>query len=71
MTLPAMAPRFPELHEAGWLRQKYEVEGLSSYSIAVELGCRATTVSRALRRHRIAARMGRPAWSCRARSTAG
>jgi hypothetical protein len=61
MTLPAMAPRFPELQEAGWLRQKYELEGLSSYSIAAELGCRATTVSRALRRHRITARMGRPA----------
>jgi hypothetical protein len=60
-TFPAMAPRFPELQEAGWLRQKYEVEGLSSYSIAAELGCRATTVSRALRRHGIAARMGRPA----------
>jgi hypothetical protein len=34
---------------------------VSSYSIAAELGCRATTVSRALRRHRIRARMGRPA----------
>jgi hypothetical protein len=61
MTLPAMAPRFAELQEAGWLRKKYEVEGLSSYAIAAELGCRATTVSRALRRHRITARMGRPA----------
>jgi hypothetical protein len=45
----------------GWLRQRYELEGLSSYAIAAELGCRATTVSRALRRHGIAARMGRPA----------
>jgi hypothetical protein len=61
MTLPAMAPRFPELQDAGWLRHKYELEGLSSYSIAAELGCRATTVSRALRHHRIRACMGRPA----------
>ena len=61
MTLPAMAPRFPELQEASWLRHKYQLEGLSSYSIAAQLGCRATTVSRALRRHRITARIGRPA----------
>jgi hypothetical protein len=61
MTLPAMAARFPELQEAGWLRHKYQVEGLSSYAIAAQLGCRATTVSRALRRHGIRARMGRPA----------
>jgi hypothetical protein len=61
MTLPAMAPRFPELQDAGWLRRRYEVEGLSSYAIAVELGCRANSVSRALRRHGITARMGRPA----------
>jgi hypothetical protein len=56
-----MAPRFPELQDAGWLRRKYEIDGLSSYSIAAELGCRANTVSRALHRHGIAARMGRPA----------
>jgi hypothetical protein len=37
------------------------VEGLSSYAIAAKLGCRATTVSRALLSHGIAARMGRPA----------
>jgi hypothetical protein len=61
MTLPAMAPRFPELQDAGWLRRRYEVEGLSSYAIAVELGCRANSVSRALRRHGITARMRRPA----------
>jgi hypothetical protein len=60
MTFAAMAPRFPELQAAGWLRQKYVVEGLSSYAIAAELGCRATTVSRALRRHGLTARMGRP-----------
>jgi hypothetical protein len=59
MTLPEMAPRFPELQDAGWLRRKYELEGLSSYAIAAELGCRPTTISRALRRHGIAARMGR------------
>jgi hypothetical protein len=56
-----MAPRFPELQDAGWLCEKYEFEGLSSYAIAAELGCRDTTVSRALRRHGIGARMGRPA----------
>jgi hypothetical protein len=61
MTLPAMAPRFPELQDAGWLRQKYELDGQSSYAIAAELGCRATTASRALGRHGIGARMGRPA----------
>jgi hypothetical protein len=59
--LAAMAPRFPELQDTSWLRQRYEVEGLSSYAVAAELGCRPTTVSRALRRHGIAARMGRPA----------
>jgi hypothetical protein len=53
-----MAPRFPELQDAGWLRRKYELEGLSPYAIAVELGCRPNTVSRALRRHGITARMG-------------
>jgi hypothetical protein len=56
-----MAARFPELEDANWLQQKYLVEGLSSYAIAAELGCRATTVSRALRHHGIAARVGRPA----------
>jgi hypothetical protein len=56
-----MAPRFPELQDAGWLRRKYELEGLSSYAIAAQLGCRANTVSRALQRHGITARMGRPA----------
>jgi hypothetical protein len=61
MTLPAMAPHFPELQDAGWLRRKYELEGLSSYAIAAELGCRPTTVSRALHRYGIHARMGRPA----------
>jgi hypothetical protein len=61
MPLPAMAPRFPELQDGGWLRRKYEAEGLSSYAIAAELGCRPPTVSRALRHHGIAARMGRPA----------
>jgi hypothetical protein len=61
MTLPAMAPRFPELQDATWLRRKYELEGLSSYAIPAELGCRRTTVSRALRRHGIGARIGRPA----------
>jgi hypothetical protein len=61
MTVPAMAARFPELQDAGWLRRKYEVEGLSSHSIAAQLGCRANTVSRALQRHGIPARMGRPA----------
>jgi hypothetical protein len=61
MTFPAMARRFPELQDASRLRQKYENELQSSYAIAAELGCRPTTVSRALRRHGIAARMGRPA----------
>jgi hypothetical protein len=56
-----LATRFPELHDAGWLRTKYEAEGLSSYAIAQQLGCRPTTVSRALQRFGIAARMGRPA----------
>jgi hypothetical protein len=56
-----MAPGFPGLQDAGWLHRKYELEGLSSYAIAAELGCRATTVSRALRRYGIAVRMGRPA----------
>ena len=56
-----MATRFPELQDAGWLRAKYEAEGLSSYAIAKQLGCRPTTVSRALQRFGIAARMGRPA----------
>jgi hypothetical protein len=56
-----VATRFPELQDAGWLRAKYEVEGLSSYAIAKQLGCRPTTVSRALQRFGIAARMGRPA----------
>jgi IS30 family transposase len=56
-----MAARFPELEDANWLRQRYLVEGLSSFAIAAELGCRATTVSRALQRHGIAARVGRPA----------
>jgi hypothetical protein len=53
--------RFPELQDASWLRTKYEAEGLSSYAIAKQLGCRPTTVSRALQRFGIAARMGRPA----------
>jgi hypothetical protein len=44
VTLAAMAPRFPELQDAGWLRQRYELEGRSSYAIAAVLGCRATTV---------------------------
>jgi hypothetical protein len=56
-----MAPRFPELQYAGGLRRKYELERLSSYAIAGQLGCRPTTVSRVLRRHSIRARMGRPA----------
>jgi hypothetical protein len=56
-----MAARFPELQDAAWLRRKYLTEGLSSGVIAAQLGCRATTVSRALGRHGIEARLGRPA----------
>jgi hypothetical protein len=49
-----------ELHDQDWLRQRYELEGRSTYAIAAELGCSDATVSRALRRFGIKGRLGRP-----------
>jgi hypothetical protein len=56
-----MAARYAELQDEHWLRQKYELEGRTTYAIAAELGCRDATVSRALRRFGIHGRLGRPA----------
>ena len=56
-----MALRYRELHDEDWLRQRYELEGRSTYTIAAELGCDDATVSRALRRFGIKGRLGRPA----------
>jgi hypothetical protein len=56
-----MAVRYAELQDEHWLRQKYELEGRTTYAIAAELGCSDATVSRALRRFGIQGRLGRPA----------
>ncbi len=56
-----MALRYRELHDEDWLRQRYELEGRSTYTIAAELGCDDATVFRALRRFGIKGRLGRPA----------
>jgi hypothetical protein len=54
-----VALRYRELHNEDWLRQRYELEGRSTYTIAAELGCDDATVSRALRRFGIKGRLGR------------
>jgi hypothetical protein len=56
-----VALRYRELHDEDWLRQRYELERRSTYTIAAELGCDDATVSRALRRFGIKGRLGRPA----------
>jgi hypothetical protein len=56
-----VALRYRELHDQDWLRQSYELERRSTYTIAAELGCDDATVSRALRRFGIKGRLGRPA----------
>ena len=56
-----MALRYRELHDQDWLRQRYELERRSTYTIAAELGCADATVSSALRRFGIKGRLGRPA----------
>jgi DNA-binding CsgD family transcriptional regulator len=45
-----MSSRFSELNDVAWLREKYEVERLSTCQIAERLKCNSTTVSNALRR---------------------
>lgn len=47
---PNKVPKHPELHDREWLRRQRAVGGSAS-SIARRLGCHATTVAAALRRH--------------------
>ena len=47
---PPGGPRFPELYDVEWLKQRYLVEHLSAREIADLLGCKGGTVSHALRR---------------------
>lgn len=42
--------RFPQLHDAEWLREHYEVLGLTTERIAVEIGCSQPAVIKALRK---------------------
>lgn len=43
-------PQYPELHDPGWLKQRYRVELLTPGEIADLLGCNSSTVNSALRR---------------------
>ena len=46
-------PRFPELYDSEWLKERYLVELLAPAEIAEILGCHETSVHNALRRARI------------------
>ncbi|MFA7087648.1 MAG: hypothetical protein WC145_13345 [Aliarcobacter sp.] len=45
--------RYPELADPAWLRQRYHQDLMTVTEIAATLGCTPTTVSSALRQHRI------------------
>jgi len=42
--------QYPQLHDPGWLKQRYRVELLTPREIADLLGCNSSTVNGALRR---------------------
>ncbi len=52
--------RFSLLHDPGWLRRRYIDDGRNATELAVEIGCRPPTVLKALHRHGIDVRPGRP-----------
>ena len=59
-TRPGRPPRrFPELHDARWVRRRYLDERAASVEIAAELGCSLATVTRALRRAQVPVRGNR------------
>lgn len=47
---------YPQLLDAAWLRQRYDVEGQTREQIAGEIGCCANSVGNALRKHDIKTR---------------
>ena len=59
-TRPGRPPRrFPELHDARWVRRRYVTERATSAEIAAELGCSLATVTKALRRAQVPVRGNR------------
>lgn len=57
----AQPVRYPLLRDEEWLREQYEVLGLSTTEIAAQLGCAQSLAWKALRRNGIEARgCGRP-----------
>jgi len=50
--------KYPQLNDVSFLRQKYEVEKLSSNEIAKEIGCSAPVVLKTFKKHGIKARTG-------------
>jgi AraC-like DNA-binding protein len=57
---PFAEVRYPQLHDADWLRQRYEREPATAKAIAAELGCTPKSVLRAVRAAGIATDPGRP-----------
>lgn len=49
--------KYPELQDADWLREHYEVKQMTMYDIAALVGCNDGTVYWAMRRHGIQARL--------------
>lgn len=43
--------RYDELHDEGWLRERYVERGMTQAEIADEVGCSTSAVSHACRRH--------------------
>jgi DNA-directed RNA polymerase specialized sigma24 family protein len=51
-------PRYPQLADGEWLRQRYAEQGASLHAIAAEVGCIEAAVRQALARHDIPIRPG-------------
>lgn len=56
MSRPKSTSKYPELNDEAWLRARYEDEGLTRKQVGELLGCSATAVLTAMRRHGIKSR---------------